>query len=406
MTQMLPSSPTIALVNGTLVLPDRLVHGEAILIEDERIRAICALGDLPSDVAQVDVAGQIVAPGLVDIHIHGAKGANFNDATLSAFSTVLEATARAGVTSVLATTATAPISQLVSCLETAQRWMNQPRALSKSYSNLLGAHVEGPYFALSQAGAQDPGNIRTPADGQYEELLAWHEIIRIFTYAPELAGSQEITKRLGELGIVAAAGHSAAREEDILPHFPLGLSHFIHIWSGQSTTVREGPWRKPGMLEVSLTADDITVEMIGDGKHLPPTLMKLAYRSIGADRLCLISDATSGAGLPDGSRFRMGEMEYVVGDGVGMLLDYTAFAGSTTLLNRIVKIVMDQVGVPLFEAVRMASLTPARVIGMDQRKGSLAPGKDADLVVFDDDFNPLQVMIGGRWVGEPVAQPA
>jgi N-acetylglucosamine-6-phosphate deacetylase len=160
------------------------------------------------------------------------------------------------------------------------------------------------------------------------------------------------------------------------------------------------------MLEVSLTVDDITVEMIGDGKHLPPTLMKLAYRSIGADRLCLISDATSGAGLPDGSRFRMGEMEYVVGDGVGMLLDFTAFAGSTTLLNRMVKIVMDQVGIPLVEAVRMASLTPARVIGFDRRKGSLAAGKDADLVVFDSDFNPLQVMIGGSWIGEPVAQPA
>jgi N-acetylglucosamine-6-phosphate deacetylase len=146
--------------------------------------------------------------------------------------------------------------------------------------------------------------------------------------------------------------------------------------------------------------------MIGDGKHLPHTLMKLAYRSIGANRLCLISDATSGAGLPDGARFRMGEMEYVVGDGVGMLLDYTAFAGSTTLLNRIVKIVMDQVGVPLVEAVRMASLTPARVIGVDERKGSLAPGKDADLVVFDKDFNPLRVMIGGRWIGETLAQPA
>jgi N-acetylglucosamine-6-phosphate deacetylase len=158
------------------------------------------------------------------------------------------------------------------------------------------------------------------------------------------------------------------------------------------------------MLEVSLTAENLTVEMIGDGKHLPPTLMRLAYRSIGADRLCLISDATSGAGLADGTRFRMGEMEYVVGDGVGMLLDYTAFAGSTTLLNRMVKIVMEQVGVPLVEAVRMASLTPARVIGVDGRKGSLAAGKDADVVVFDENFQPWRVMIGGNWFADSLEQ--
>lgn len=391
--QMLPPSRPSALVNGSIVLPDRVVTGQALYVDEERIRAICALDELPGDLPRIDVGGRVITPGLVDIHIHGAEGMTFNDATADAFGTVLRANARAGVTSLLATTATAPLSQLVASLETAKAWMDAPGA----GANLLGVHVEGPYFAPSQAGAQDPANLRVPTDGRYEELLAFHEIIRIFTYAPELPGAQQLTRRLAELGIVAAAGHSAAREEDIVPHFPLGLRHMIHIWSGQSTTVREGPWRKPGMLEVSLTADNLTVEMIGDGKHLPPTLMRLAYGCIGADRLCLISDATSGAGLPDGARFRMGEMEYVVGEGVGMLLDYTAFAGSTTLLNQMVKIVMDQVGVPLVEAIRMASLTPARVIGADERKGSIEVGKDADVVVFDDDFQPWRVMIGGRW---------
>ena len=391
--QTSPPSHPLAFVNGVIVLPDRLVQGQALYVEEGTIRALCAIDELGSDVKRVDVDGRIVAPGLVDIHHHGAEGAAFNESTKEAFATILRANACAGVTSVLATTATAPLSQLVACLETAQAWMAAPDA----GANLLGVHVEGPYFALSQAGAQDPANLRIPLDGQYEQLLAFHEIIRIFTYAPELEGAQQLTRRVTELGIVAAAGHSAAREEEITPHFPLGLRHMIHIWSGQSSTVREGPWRKPGMLEVSLTAENLTVEMIGDGKHLPPTLMRLAYRCIGADRLCLISDATSGAGLPNGTRFRMGEMEYVVGDGVGMLLDNTAFAGSTTLLNRIVKIVIEQVGVPLVEAVRMASLTPARVIGVDGRKGSLEPGKDADVVVFEEDFTPWRVLIGGNW---------
>ncbi|MCC6456404.1 MAG: N-acetylglucosamine-6-phosphate deacetylase [Caldilineaceae bacterium] len=393
MMQMLPPSPPVALVNGTLVLPDRVVNGQALYVAEGRIRAVCAPDELPGAVARVDVGGRVIAPGLVDIHIHGAEGASFNEAHEEAFATVLRANARAGVTSLLATSATAPMAQLVACLETAKTWMSSPRA----GANLLGVHVEGPYFAPSQAGAQDPANLRVPSDGRYEELLAFHEIIRIFTFAPELPGAQQLTQRLAQLGIVAAAGHSAAREEEIVPHFLLGLRHMIHIWSGQSSTVREGPWRKPGMLEVSLTAPNVTVEMIADGKHLPPTLMRLAYGCIGAERLCLISDATSGAGLADGARYRMGEMEYVVGDGVGMLLDYTAFAGSTTLLNRMVKVVMDQLGVPLVEAVRMASLTPARVIGMDGRKGSLEAGKDADVVVFEADFNPWRVMIGGQW---------
>jgi N-acetylglucosamine-6-phosphate deacetylase len=198
-----------------------------------------------------------------------------------------------------------------------------------------------------------------------------------------------------ELGIVAAAGHSESREEDVLPAIAAGLRHIIHMWSAQSTTVRQGPWRKPGLLEVSLTDERLTGELIADGKHLPPTLMKLAYKCLGPDRLCAISDATSGAGLPEGARFRMGGMEYEVCDGVGMLFDRTAFAGSTTLLNQMIPILVDQAGIPLVEAVRMASLTPARVIGMDGRKGSLEAGKDADIAVFNDDFSPWCVIIGG-----------
>ena len=159
----------------------------------------------------------------------------------------------------------------------------------------------------------------------------------------------------------------------------------------------EGPRRKPGLLEVSLASDELTVEMICDNKHLPPTLMKLAYKCIGPDRLCVISDATSGAGMPEGSRFRMGEMEYEVHDGVGMMFDRSCFAGSTTLINDMIPVLIEHVGTPLIEAIRMASLNPARVIGVDDRKGSLEAGKDADIAVFDDDFTAWRTMIGGRW---------
>lgn len=381
-----------AIVNGRLVLPDQVVTGQALIVARDRIEVLVPASTVDPAVPQVDAGGRLVTPGLVDIHIHGAQGHSFNEPTVAAFTTITQTAAANGVTSLLATTATDDIENLVSSLALVERWM----AEAHGGAQILGAHVEGPYFNRAQAGAQDPAQIRTPDDGS-PELLLWHaRVIRIMTYAPELPGTLPLTQRLVAAGIVAAAGHSAAREEDLQPHLAAGLSHMIHLWSGQSTTVREGPWRKPGLLEVALTDDRLTGEIIADGKHLPPTLMKLAYRCLGPDRLCAISDATSGAGLPEGARFRMGGLEYDVHDGVGMLLDRTAFAGSTTLLNQMLPILINQVGIPLVEAIRMATLTPARVIGVANRKGSLAAGKDADIVIFNDDFTPWRVIIGGQ----------
>ena len=382
-----------ALVNGRIILPDQVVAGKAVVVDGATIAGLADVSDLGSDVTRVDVDGRFITPGLIDIHTHGALGHTFNEPTAEAFGIITAENARRGVTSLLATTATAPIPDLVASLEFTRQWMAETHAGAQ----VLGAHVEGPYFSLPKAGAQDPANIRNPDDGTVDQLLAHHDVIRQFTYAPELPGALELTRRLVELGIVAAAGHSSAKEEEVAAAIEAGLRHIIHIWSAQSTTVYEGPWRKPGLLEVSLVYDNLTVEMITDNKHLPPTLMKLAYKCIGPDRLCIISDATSGAGLPDGSRFRMGELEYEVHDGVGMMLDRSSFAGSATLLNEMIPVLIEHVGVPLPEAVRMASLTPARVIGVADRKGSLAAGKDADIAIFNDDFTAWRTLIHGRW---------
>lgn len=383
----------LALINGRIVLPQALVAGQALLLEGDKILGLANLDGLGPDIEQLDVEGRYISPGLIDLHIHGALGHTFNEPTDEAFEIITQENARCGVTGLLATTATAPISDLEKCLAFSRQWMQADHLGAQ----VLGVHVEGPYFCLEQRGAQDPANILTPDDGTPARLLEYHDVIRIMTYAPELPGALALTTRLVELGIAAAAGHSCATDQDVLAAMARGLSHIIHIWSGQSTTVRHGPWRKPGLLEACLAFDALTVEMISDNKHLPPTLMKLAYKCIGPDRLCAISDATSGAGLPEGARFRMGGMTYEVHDGVGMMLDRSAFAGSTTLLNQMAPILTNVVGIPLVEAIRMVSLTPARVIGVDDRKGSLEAGKDADLVIFEDDFSAWRTMIGGRW---------
>jgi N-acetylglucosamine-6-phosphate deacetylase len=382
-----------ALVNGRIVLPLEIVASQALVIERGKILGVGDTDSLGSEVQRIDVGGRLIAPGLVDIHTHGALGHTFNEPTAEAFATITAENARHGVTLLLATLATAPIPDLCRCLKFCRRWM----AEAHDGAQIAGAHLESPYISMAQRGALDPQNVRTPDDGTPERLLELSDALRIFVLAPELPGALGLVARLARLGIVPAAGHSSAKDEQVLAAMDVGLRHVTHIWSAMSSTIREGPWRKPGLLEAALVFDGLTVEMIADNKHLPPTLMKLAYKCIGADRLCIISDATSGAGLPEGARFRMGGMEYDVRDGVGMMLDRTAFAGSTTLVNQMVPILTDAVGIPLVDAIRMATLTPARVIGFADCKGSLEAGKDADLAVFEDDFNAWRTMIGGRW---------
>ena len=384
----------LAITNGRIVLPQAIVTDQTVVVEGEKIIGIAPGDSLSCDLPRVDVGGRIITPGLIDLHTHGAVGHTFNEPTAKAFSAITEENARHGVTSLLATLATAPIADLVNCLSFCHGWMQEPHAGAQ----VLGIHMESPYISPAQKGALDPANIRTPDDGTPDILLEHHDVLKIMVLAPELTGALDLIARLVKLGIVAAAGHSSAKDEHVLAAMRVGLHHVTHIWSAMSSTIREGPWRRPGLLESALLFDDLTVEMIADNKHLPATLMKLAYKCIGADRLCVISDATSGAGLPEGTRFGMGDMQYEVHDGVGMMFDRSAFAGSTTLVSQMIPILTGVAGIPLDKAIRMLTLTPARVIGYDDRKGSLEPGKEADLAILNDDWTVWRTMIGGRWV--------
>jgi len=382
-----------ALNGGRIVLPNEIALGKALVIEGEKIMGITDAGAFGSEVTQIDIGGRTITPGLIDLHTHGALGHTFNEPTVDAFESITQENARRGVTALLATLAPASIPDLTHCLEFCQTWMR----VKHTGSQVLGMHLESPYVNPAQKGALDPRNIRTPDDGTVEALLEHHTAIRLFVVAPELSGALPLVAKLDALGIVPAAGHSSAKESEVAAAMRLGLRHVTHIWSAMSSTIREGPWRKPGLLEAALTFDGLTVEMIADNKHLPATLMKLAHKCIDADHLCTISDATSGAGLPEGTRIRMGSMEYEVSDGVGMMLDRSSFAGSTTLVNQMIPIMTNVVGIPLPEAIRMLTLTPARVIGVNDRKGSLEAGKDADLAIFDDDWSAWRTMICGRW---------
>lgn len=381
-----------ALVNGRLALADRVVEGRALLVRDGLIEALAAPDDLGSDLVRVDVGGRLVTPGLIDLHTHGALGHTYNQPDAAAWAAIVAENARHGVTGLLATLAVAPLADLTACLDLCRRLTAAPAAGAR----VLGVHVEGPYLNPARRGAQDPRFLRSPDDGTAAMWTPYRDVLRIMALAPELPGALELVRDLSAVGIIPAAGHSDARDTQVAAAMSAGLRHVTHLWSAHSSLVREGPWRLPGLLEAALAYDGLTVEIICDNLHLPATLMRLAWKAIGPDRLCVISDASGGAGLPEGSHFRMGDMEYQVHGGAGMMLDGSALAGSVTFLNRMIPVLTGVAGIPLPEAVRMVTLTPASAIGVDNRYGSIAPGKAADLVAYNDDYSVWRTMISGR----------
>ncbi|TDW23200.1 N-acetylglucosamine-6-phosphate deacetylase [Kribbella kalugense] len=382
--------PAEALVGPRVVLEDAVLDDHAVLVRDGRIEAIVPASQVPADAVRRDLGDGILTPGLIDIHTHGASGHSFNEGTKPATRAALSGLLAAGVTTVLPTIATAPLEDIEAAVDAIASFQGEP-----GLPRIPGAHLEGPYFARAQCGAQDPDHLRSPDDGSIDRLLDQAAAIRMISYAPELPGAVALTRRLVEADIVPAAGHSDGRDEDLLACQEAGLRHVIHIFSGQSSTVRRGPWRQPGLLEATLTSDGLTVEMIADGKHLPPTLLRLAHRCLRG-RLCLVSDSTPGAGLPDGEHYRMGRREYVVSDGVGMTLDRTAFGGSTTLLPAMIPIALEALGIELPEAVAMASVVPARAAGLAD-VGRIAPGCHADFALFTEDLTLRAVAVGGHW---------
>jgi N-acetylglucosamine-6-phosphate deacetylase len=387
-----PAPSRLALLNGRIVLPDRVVTDQSLVVQGGRIAGWADPQDLGPNIQRIDVAGNWITPGLLDIHTHGAVRHTFNEPDRAAWTAITRENLRRGTTALLATFAPAP--DLEEGLALCRQWMHEEH----DGARVLGAYLESPFVNVAQKGALDPSCVRAADDGSAAALLRYSDILRVFMLAPELPGALDLVEAVNAAGIVPAAGHTNAHDTHIAAAMKAGLRHVTHLWSAMSMVVREGPWRKPGVLEAALTFDGLTAEMIADNRHLPATLMRLAYKCLGPDRLCAVSDALAGAGLPEGSVYTMGGLSYDVRDGVGMMLDRSAFAGSTTLLPQMLPVLIDVVGIPPVEAVRMVTLTPARIIGVDGDCGSLEPGKRADLVLFDETFAAQRVMLAGEWV--------
>jgi N-acetylglucosamine-6-phosphate deacetylase len=381
---------TVAVVNATVVHADRVGADECVVVEDGVVTHVGARPPLPSDCRLVDAAGDHVLPGLVDIHAHGALGRTFNEPDVAAWTTALDAHAASGTTSLVATLASDTPAAMAAAAATAQ--------VLSGHAPLVGWHLEGPYLNPEFAGAHPAAALRTPADGSWQDVVPDATGLRLVTLAPELPGAADLVRSLVASGVRVAAGHSAARGEVLDAARHDGVRHVTHLWSGQSVLRKDGPWRTPGLLEETLGSADLTAEIIADGCHVPAVLARVAYRCLGPDRLCLVSDASAGTGLPAGTEFRMGAAHGTVADGVAVSADGTSFCGSTSFLSDVLRFAVRRAGIPLVDAVRMATATPARVAGIADRAGTLAPGRAADLVVLDHDLRVRVVAISGRWL--------
>lgn len=349
----------------------------------------------------IDCRGLFASPGFIDLHVHGGGGADLMDGSVEAILTMVKTHARHGTTTIVPSTLTSSLEDLFKTLDDVREARKLVPGVDYQGGRIAGVHLEGPYFSPAMCGAQDPRYIKNPAPTEYTRILDYSDDIIRVSAAPELPGALELGRELKRRGILASMGHSDALFDVVLEAVEAGYSHLTHLYSAMSTVRRINAFRHAGLVEAGLVLDDLTVEIIADGVHLPPALLRLVYKCKGPSRTALVTDAMRAAGMPEG-RYLLGGLrdgqEVIVEDGVAKLPDRSAFAGSVATADRLVRTMVEQAEVPLRDAVRMMTATPASIIGLARDKGRLVPGMDADLVVFDRDLTVMLTMVEGRIV--------
>jgi len=375
--------------NARLIFPDGVRDGLELAVEEGKISAIREQTQARREEI-IDLSGNYLSPGFIDLHVHGALGHDAMDASAAAFRAIRDFHTSGGTTSLLLTTTTAPIDRLAEVL-------GAVRDSRSSISAIVGVHVEGPFISKAKCGAQRAEFIQDPSPDRVQQLLEHSDVIKRITIAPELPGALEAIKKFHTHGISVSGGHSDAWDEDSRAAFESGMRNVTHTFNCMSSARRRGVYRVGGLLEFALSEPQISCELIADGHHVLPTLMTMLYRAKGPGGICLVTDATAGAGLPDGSRFSLFGNDCIVEDGVCLLADRSALAGSASRMIDLVRTVVKKVNLPLHEAVAMATQNPARAIRIET-KGTLNVGADADLVVFSPELQVLRTFAAGEEV--------
>jgi N-acetylglucosamine-6-phosphate deacetylase len=383
-----------------LVLPDRLIQDGWLLIEGTSIAAL-GTGPLPTHGRRVDLHGAFLAPGFVDLHVHGGAGADFMDGTATAFRTVCQAHTRHGTTALLPTTTAADREHLLRFLQVCRDLKGE----ATGGSTILGAHFYGPYFAHDARGCHPGKPICQPETANYAPYLEFADCIATATVAPELPGAEAFVRACRRSGIRCNAGHSHATFAQVETALEWGVRHVDHLYCAMSDRARLRQTQtypmRGGLMEATLYFDELTTEVIADGKHLSRELLLLAHKCKGPHRLALVTDSNRALDMPNGD-YIFGPIDagepIIRRDGVGLMPDNKALASGVMGMDEGVRTFYRMTGVPLHEVVRMASLTPARIAGFDRELGSLEVGKRADLVVLNGNLEVREVYIGGQLV--------
>lgn len=388
---------TLKIINARILCPAELIENGTLIVENGVINRI-ETGDINKTCDFVlDANGALLSAGFIDIHVHGGGGYDFMDNTVDAFHQIAKTHAQYGTTAMAPTTLSSGYNDLVKTLLTYEQALTVPY----DGASFIGMHIEGPYFSVKQRGAQDVRFIKDPDPKEYIELVERFPFIKRWSAAPERKGAMEFGDYLVKKGVLPAIAHTDAIFEEVIEAFDHGFTHATHFYSCMSTVSRRNAYRYAGAVEAAYFLDNMTVELIADGIHLPPALLKLVYKLKGPDKIILITDAMRAAGTLSRDSI-LGSikngLKVIIEDGVAKLPDRSAFAGSIATCDQLLKNMVQLTGIPLSQAINMLTLNPAKLMGVEQTKGSIETGKDADLVIFNDDYQILYTIVKGKIV--------
>ncbi|MBA4850188.1 N-acetylglucosamine-6-phosphate deacetylase [Emticicia sp. BO119] len=385
------------IVNGRVITPHEILQNTTIVVKNGKIDRVFTQPIEIEEAQIIDACGNFVSPGFIDIHLHGGGSYDFMDNTIEAFQQIAITHAQHGTTAMVPTTLTSTKGNLIKTLETYELTTKT----QYKGAGFLGVHIEGPYFAMSQRGAQDPKYIRLPDADEYNEILNRFPFITRWSAAPELPGAVEFGKVLHKNNIIASIAHTEALYADVIKAQEVGYSLMTHLYSGMVGVIRKEGFRYAGTVESAFLLDDMDVEVIADLKHLPVELLQLVYKIKGSDRMALITDAMRAAGT-NATTSKLGSLEdgldVIVEDEVAKLPDRQSFAGSVATADKLLKNLVKNVGISILEAVKMLTATPARIMKVQNSKGKIEKSFDADLVIFDNDFNIRSTIVNGKVV--------
>jgi N-acetylglucosamine-6-phosphate deacetylase len=385
---------SLTVINGRIITPAGIVEGSTLTTAGTKIATITPGKATDHGGEVIDAEGNYISPGFIDLHVHGGGGHDFMDGSVDAFLKIAETHARYGTTSMMPTTLSGSRDAIIHSLEC----YNAAQVLNKHGAHFLGMHLEGPYFAMNQRGAQDPRFIRNPDPEEYKDILNRFPSVKRWSAAPELPGALEFGNYARSAGVLVSLAHTDAGYEEAVAGFRNGYSLVTHLYSAMTGVTRKNAYRYAGAVEAAFVLDDMDVEIIADGIHLPAPLLKLVHKIKGPGRTILVTDAMRAAGMPPGPSV-LGNIHdglaVIVEDGVAKLPDRSAFAGSVATADQLVRNMITLAEVSLQDAVAMMSSTPARIARIANQTGSLAPGKDADIIIFDEDIRVKKTIVQG-----------